>query len=161
MRSLALFALLGLLLVSAPATGQDFAVAFAGLDDMAVNTGVHLDLQKGSDGSPNDDIYLFVEFGDLTSGTACVVGAGAVDPLSPTPLQWCGGRIETGALAGMVLRAPRSARVGVTQACRPVTDLLTVTRTQGNWVLELDGRPIADGRPGPIAARLATLFDAD
>jgi small ligand-binding sensory domain FIST len=77
-------------------------------------------------------------------GPACVVGAGAVDPLSATPLQWCGGRIETGALAGMVLRAPRSARVGVTQACRPVSDLLTVTRTQGNWLLELDGRPALD-----------------
>jgi small ligand-binding sensory domain FIST len=77
-------------------------------------------------------------------GPASIVGAGAVDPLSATPLQWCGGRIETGALAGLVLRAPRRARIGVTQACRPVTELLTVTRTQGNWVLELDGRPALD-----------------
>jgi small ligand-binding sensory domain FIST len=32
----------------------------------------------------------------------------------------------------------------VTQACRPVTAPLTVTRAQGHWVLELDGRPALD-----------------
>jgi small ligand-binding sensory domain FIST len=91
-------------------------------------------------------------------GPACVVGAGALDPLSATPLQWSGGRIETGALAGVVLRAPRAARVGVTQACRPVSELLRVTRSQGNWVLELDGRPALDVyrevARGPLASDL-------
>lgn len=51
-------------------------------------------------------------------GPACVVGAGALDPVSATPLQWWGGRIESGGLAGMVLRAPCAARVGVTQIGR-------------------------------------------
>lgn len=72
---------------------------------------------------------------------ARVVGAGAASALSETPRQWCGRNLASGALAGIALRAERPPRVGVTQACRPVTDLLTVTRTQGNWILELDGRP--------------------
>jgi small ligand-binding sensory domain FIST len=74
-------------------------------------------------------------------GAATVVGAGAMGALSDSPLQWAGRRIESGALAGMVLRASKPPRVGVTQACRPATELLTVTRARGNWILELDGRP--------------------
>jgi small ligand-binding sensory domain FIST len=44
----------------------------------------------------------------------------------------------------MVLRATRPPRIGVTQACRPTTELLRVTRTQGHWILGLDGRPALD-----------------
>jgi small ligand-binding sensory domain FIST len=72
---------------------------------------------------------------------ALVVGAGAADPLLDHPLQWHGGEIASGALAGMVLRNAKPPRIGVTQACRPVTELLTVTRSRGHWILELEGRP--------------------
>jgi small ligand-binding sensory domain FIST len=34
--------------------------------------------------------------------------------------------------------------VGVTQACRPVTGPLRATRTDGHWILEIDGRPALD-----------------
>jgi small ligand-binding sensory domain FIST len=77
-------------------------------------------------------------------GPACVVGAGAADPVSGEPRQWLGREALSGALAGLVLRGPRPPRVGVTQACRPATGLLTATRTRGNWLLELDGRPALD-----------------
>ncbi len=77
-------------------------------------------------------------------GPAQVVGAGAADPVSDRPLQWCGRESLSGALVGMVLRGRRPPRVGVTQACRPATGLLTVTRARGNWVLELEGRPALD-----------------
>jgi small ligand-binding sensory domain FIST len=91
-------------------------------------------------------------------GPATLVGAGAADPLSHQPLQWCGPEIESGALAGIVLRAPRAPRVGVTQACRPATALLTVTRAEQHWVLELDGRPALDvyreAVGGPLAEDL-------
>jgi len=75
---------------------------------------------------------------------AVVVGAGAADPISDAPLQWCNGRVESGALAGIALRAARPPRVGVTQACQPATELLEVTRARGHWILELDGRPALD-----------------
>ena len=77
-------------------------------------------------------------------GPARVVGAGAADPVAGTPLQWCGRAIDSGGIAGMVLRAGKPPRIGVTQACRPATGLLTVTRARGHWVLELDGRPALD-----------------
>jgi small ligand-binding sensory domain FIST len=77
-------------------------------------------------------------------GPARVVGAGAADPIRAHPLQWCGTEIEEGALAALALRTPRPARIGVTQACRPVTEVQRATRVQGNWVLEIDGRPALD-----------------
>jgi small ligand-binding sensory domain FIST len=83
---------------------------------------------------------------------ARVVGAGAADPVRSSPAQWCGRQVETEAVAGLVIRGTR-ARVGVTQACRPTTELLTVTRVEGNWVLELDGRPALDVyREGALGA---------
>lgn len=91
-------------------------------------------------------------------GAAKIAGAGAADAGSMSPTQWCGERAATGALAGLVLRTPSPARIGVTQSCRPVTELLTVTRVEGNWVLELDGRPaldlFAEVARGPLAADL-------
>jgi small ligand-binding sensory domain FIST len=77
-------------------------------------------------------------------GPAGVVGAGAGDPVSEAPLVWSGSEVDGGALAGLVLRGARARRVGITQACRPVTELLTVTRCQGPWIVELDGRPALD-----------------
>jgi len=91
-------------------------------------------------------------------GPARIVGAGAADPISDQPLQWCGSEIESGALAGITLRAAHVPRVGVTQACRPATELLTVTRAEQHWVLELDGRPALDvyreAVRGPLAEDL-------
>ncbi|MGE4607066.1 MAG: FIST N-terminal domain-containing protein [Myxococcota bacterium] len=92
-------------------------------------------------------------------GSARVIGAGSADPLSDTAAQWCDNKIETGAVVGAVLRGNTPARVGVTQACRPVSELMTVTRAQGNWILELDGRPALDAYRsaalGPLADDLA------
>ncbi len=91
-------------------------------------------------------------------GDAVVVGAGAADPAIGRPLQWAGTRVASGALAGIVLRGTRRPRIAVTQACRPLTGLLTVTRVQGHWILELDGRPALDvyreAVRGPLAEDL-------
>ncbi|MGH0033342.1 MAG: FIST N-terminal domain-containing protein [Myxococcota bacterium] len=88
-------------------------------------------------------------------GPAQVVGAGAADPVWDRPLQWCDREVESGALAGVVLRGERAPRIGVTQACRPVTEPFTVTRSQGHWILELDGRPALEvyreAARGPLA----------
>jgi len=89
---------------------------------------------------------------------AAIVGAGAAQPLAAPSLQWCGRELAKGALAGLVLRGDAPPRIGVTQSCRPVSDLLTVTRVEGNWILELDGRPALDVyrevARGPLAADL-------
>lgn len=74
-------------------------------------------------------------------GPAQIVGAGAAAPASGPALQWCGRELAAGGLSGLLLRGRSPARVSVTQACRPVSELLTITRAQGHWILELDGRP--------------------
>jgi small ligand-binding sensory domain FIST len=83
---------------------------------------------------------LLGELGDAL-GDARIVGAGSADPLSGVPLQFEAREVVSGGLAGIALRSTQPARIGVTQACRPATALLTVTRCRGHWVLELDGRP--------------------
>ena len=119
------------------------------------SAGEEIASRLGGSPRPEDLVVLFpdprsLDVRSLLAGVgeslapARIVGAGAADPVSALPLQWCGTRAESGGLAGMVLRAPRPVRVGVTQACRPVSELLTVTRFQGNWLLELDGRPALD-----------------
>ena len=103
---------------------------------------------------PRLDTAALVRGLDSALSPAQVVGAGAGDPFSNAPAQWLGRNVETESVAGVVLRGSR-VRVGVTQACRPTTGLLTVTRTQGNWVLELDRRPALDvyreAALGPLA----------
>ena len=77
-------------------------------------------------------------------GPATLVGAGAGDALGDAPLQWGGRTVATGAISALVVRGERAPRVGVTQACRPLTPLATVTRARGHWVLEIEGRPALD-----------------
>ena len=109
----------------------------------------------GRGGRPEDLVILLPDpralqaeslIEDVTdaAGGALVVGAGAADVGSDPPLQWCGSEVESGAVAGLVLCPSRRPRVGVTQACRPVTPPLRVTRVSGPWILELDGRPALD-----------------
>jgi small ligand-binding sensory domain FIST len=104
---------------------------------------------------PEDLLVLFPDPRTLDAASALpalaravaparIVGAGSADPISGAPLQWCGDRVASGALAGLLLRCPGPPRIGVTQACRPVTELLEVTRTRGHWILGLDGRPALD-----------------
>jgi small ligand-binding sensory domain FIST len=91
-------------------------------------------------------------------GPVPAVGAGAADALSGASLQWCGRVVAAGGIAGAVLRGARPPRIGVTQACLPVTELLTVTRVRGHWLLELDGRPALEvyreTARGPLAEDL-------
>jgi small ligand-binding sensory domain FIST len=123
----------------------------------------------GGAGRPEDLVVLFPDPRTLDApallgevgravGEAQVVGAGSADPLSGVPLQWCGREVASGGLAGIVLRGRRPARIGVTQACRLATGCLTVTRRQGHWVQELDGRPALEVyrevARGPLAADL-------
>jgi small ligand-binding sensory domain FIST len=86
-----------------------------------------------------------------------VVGAGAA--LGPgASLQWCGSEVVSGGACGLVLHLGRPASILLGQGCRPVTAPLVVTRADGHWVLELDGRPALDAyrdaAGGPLAADL-------
>lgn len=86
---------------------------------------------------------------------ASVVGAGAVADGSGRAHQWSGEEVTSGGLAGIVLRGSAPPRVGVTQACRPVTGVHRITRSQGNWILEIDGRPALDVYGKAVGGALA------
>jgi small ligand-binding sensory domain FIST len=89
---------------------------------------------------------------------AALVGAGAVDAGGGAALQWAGLSTATGAVSGMRLRGAAPPRIGVTQSCLPATCVMSVTRANGHWVQELDGRPALDVfrevARGPLAADL-------
>jgi small ligand-binding sensory domain FIST len=91
-------------------------------------------------------------------GAALVVGAGASAGAGGGSLQWRGPKLASGALAGLVVRGAREPGVRITQACRPVTGLLPVTRASGHWIESIDGRPALDvyreAARGPLAADL-------
>jgi small ligand-binding sensory domain FIST len=53
--------------------------------------------------------------------------------------RWLGDELSATGVAGLHVHAP--ALIGVTQACRPVGPVHTVTRASGRVVAELDGRP--------------------
>jgi small ligand-binding sensory domain FIST len=139
------------------------------LSDLAgdeATAGAEVAARLGGPPRPEDLIVLLPDAGALQMDAllesirarlepACAVGAGAADPTADAPLLWCGRRRERGCLAGMVLRAHRPPRIGVTQACRPTTELLRVTRTRGHWILGLDDRPALDVYREVARGRLA------
>jgi small ligand-binding sensory domain FIST len=59
-------------------------------------------------------------------------------------LLWHADEIARDAVVGLVLRPATRPRLTITQACRPVSEILTVTRASGNWILGLDGEPALD-----------------
>jgi small ligand-binding sensory domain FIST len=155
------------LLALAGLEAQPFLIADAGGDGLAA--GEELAARLGGEARAEDlvvvlpdprsfDAAAFLPALRRALGPAHVVGAGAADPLAGEPLQWCGRTLAAGGVAGMLLRGARPPRIGVTQACRPASEILRVTRSRGHWILELDGRPALDVyrevARGPLAADL-------
>jgi small ligand-binding sensory domain FIST len=89
---------------------------------------------------------------------AALVGATSARGAATASRQWLGSRVETGGLAGLLIRGSREPQIGVTQAARPVTPTLTVTRAAGHWIQSIDGRPALDVyrevARGPLACDL-------
>ena len=75
---------------------------------------------------------------------ATVVGSGAALDAAGRPLLACADRAVRSGACGLVLALDAPARVAVSQGCRPITDPFTATRVEGNWILELDGKPALD-----------------
>lgn len=108
-----------------------------------------------------DETLLFDAEGRLVEGArsnlVVVDGRGAL--LHPEP--------GLGAVAGLALavltdREPtlRPARIGRTDLA-DARELLALNAVRGvRPIVSIDGRPVGDGRPGPVAARLAAAFVA-
>ena len=73
------------------------------------------------------------------------VGCGAaLGTPGPAAGLWSGKQRCEGSLVGLALRGARPPSAIVAQGCRPVSSPFTVTRSEGHWVLELDGRSALD-----------------
>lgn len=58
--------------------------------------------------------------------------------------QWEGGKITYDAVSGLTFGEPLEFEIGMTQSCQPFGDPLQITRSQGNLIYEIDGRPAYD-----------------
>jgi len=71
-----------------------------------------------------------------------VVGGGASeDGTLGETFQLCGDAVSNDALCGVLLSGRFHHTIGIAQACQPISPVHTVTKSQQNLILELDGRP--------------------
>jgi len=75
---------------------------------------------------------------------ARIVGVAAAELPSSPPLVWASGQLASGSLSVLRVRGTRPAEISVAQSCRAASDWLPVTRSQGHWLLGLDGQPALD-----------------
>lgn len=98
------------------------------------------------------------EDGFITEGTVCNVFAVIDGVIRTHPLD---GRILEGVSRGAVLEVARAAGVPVEEQAFSLNDLarasevfFTDTGCEVMSVVQVDGRPVGDGRPGPVATAL-------
>ncbi len=58
--------------------------------------------------------------------------------------QYAGDSVRTGSVSAVILRGRGELRVAVSHGCTPCGPHQTITRIDGNWVEEIDGRPAWD-----------------
>ena len=58
--------------------------------------------------------------------------------------QWMGGQLVVDSVSGIAFGNPLEFEIGITQSCQPLGEPLRVTRSQGNMIFEIDGRPAYD-----------------
>jgi small ligand-binding sensory domain FIST len=77
-----------------------------------------------------------------SAGFVPLVGAGSSENGSQgKTFQLYGQTMSTNALAGFTLSGAFTSRIGITQGCQPVSEAMTITKAQGNLILEIDHRP--------------------
>ncbi|MGH7843622.1 MAG: FIST N-terminal domain-containing protein [Candidatus Binatia bacterium] len=75
-------------------------------------------------------------------GPLAVVGAGCSENgAGRKTYQICGAEITTNAVAGLSIAGAFAASIGITQGCQPVTEPMTVTKGEGNFICEINHRP--------------------
>lgn len=58
--------------------------------------------------------------------------------------QWMGERFAFDSVSGIAFEKNLEFEIGITQSCQPLGEPLRVTRSQGNMIFEIDGRPAYD-----------------
>lgn len=71
-----------------------------------------------------------------------VVGAGCSENGTyGKTFQLCGEEVTTNALSGLALSGSFESSIEITQGCQPITQPMTITKAEGNFILEIDKRP--------------------
>lgn len=92
-------------------------------------------------------------------GDVPIVGGGAADDGSgKATFQMCGGQVVSNAVAGVLLTGELASSIGVTQACRPIGEVLRVTACEGNVIESLEGRPALEALRAAIGASVSGEF---
>jgi small ligand-binding sensory domain FIST len=79
-----------------------------------------------------------MEFIPLIGG--CASGQGGEEKT----FQWAGERASFDSVSGLAFGKNLEFEMGITQSCQPLGEPLQVTRSQGNMIFEIDGRPAYD-----------------
>ncbi len=58
--------------------------------------------------------------------------------------QICGGEVAYDAVAGLAFSGKFASETGITRSCQPFGEPLRITRADGNYIYEMDGRPAYD-----------------
>jgi small ligand-binding sensory domain FIST len=75
-------------------------------------------------------------------GFVPIVGAGCSENGTyGKTFQLCDEEIATNALSGLALSGSLESLIGITQGCQPVTESLTITKAQGNLIIEINNHP--------------------
>ena len=89
-------------------------------------------------GSFLDGFETGSEFIPITGG--CASERGGQDKT----FQWVGDRFAFDSVSGMAFGKELEFQIGITQSCQPLSEPLPITRSQGNVIFEIDGRPAYD-----------------
>ena len=89
------------------------------------------------------------------AGFVPMVGAGSAENGTfGKTFQLCGDTVASNAVAGFSMSGAFSATIDITQGCRPITPPMTITKTEGNLILEIDHRPAFEAFAGVVKGPL-------
>jgi small ligand-binding sensory domain FIST len=93
--------------------------------------------------------------GAAEAGFVPMVGAGSAENGTfGKTFQLCGDTVASNAVAGFSMSGAFSATIDITQGCRPITPPMTITKTEGNLILEIDHRPAFEAFAGVVKGPL-------
>lgn len=155
---------IGVLLLAGPEAATGLAEDVAGAEETAF---AELARRVAPDPAPQDlvlllaagpalDPWRLVSAATEELGPATWTGATASEAPDGAARVFAGARSSQDGVAALRLRGGKAPALGVTQSCRLQERIHTVTRSEGHWVLGLDGRPALDVYREAAGGRLAS-----
>lgn len=87
---------------------------------------------------------FFDGFESEVEGVSLVGGCASEQGGEEKTFQWLGNRLSVDSISGMAFGRNFDFEIGITQSCQPLGEPYRITRSQGNHIYEIDGRPAYD-----------------